>query len=112
MQILWSDEFDRQVEKLSRKHQSIYDDIEKLIRTLDSGQRPGYQLRGVHGLPVRWARLGIRSAGKGKSSGFRVVYYSDNELILLVMIDTRAEIKYLPPNRVLQILKDEGLSHL
>lgn len=110
MQIVWSEEFDRQIEKLARKHRSIFDDIEDLVGEFEKGLRPGYQLRGVQGLPVKWARLGNRSASKGKRGGFRVVYYFKNELILLIMIDTRAEIKYLPPKRVLQILKDEGFS--
>ncbi len=110
MQVLWSEEFDSQVEKLARKHRLIYDDIEDLIDKIESGLRPGYQLRGVKGLPVKWTRLGNRSANKGKRGGFRVVYYFDNELILLIMIDTRAEVKHFPPERVLQILKDEGFS--
>ena len=111
MQILWSDDFDLQAEKLSRKHRSIYDDIDELIQRLEDGERPGYFLRGVDGLPLKWTRLGIRSARKGKRGGFRVIYYLGDQLILLVMIDTRPDMRYVPPARILRILEDAGLGN-
>ena len=53
MQILRSDEFARNTEKLLRKHRRILDDIQEFVEKLESGERPGYQLKGVEGRPVR-----------------------------------------------------------
>ena len=110
MRILRSDEFARNTKKLLRKHRRILDDIQDFVETLESGERPGYQLKGVEGRPVRWARLRNRSAKTGASGGFRVVYYFDDALILLLIIDTRASIDYVAPERILRILNEAGLS--
>ncbi len=110
MQILRTDEFDRNTKKLLRKHRRILDDIQEFVEKLESGERPGYQLKGVEGRPVRWARLRNRSAKTGASGGFRVVYYFDDSLVLLLTIDSRASIDYVAPERILRILNDAGLS--
>ena len=110
MRILRTDEFDRNTKKLLRKHRRILDDIEKFLEKLESGERPGYQLKGVEGRPIRWARLRNRSAKTGASGGFRVIYYFDDALVLLLTIDSRASIDYVAPERILWILHDAGLS--
>ena len=109
MQIRWSNDFNRQVKKLSRRYRLILDDIETLLNDLKQGNRPGRPLRGVQGLPVQWVRLRNSSARSGKSGGFRVVYYYDDTIIFLVMIDTRASVDYVQPQHILQILEDAGL---
>lgn len=109
MQILRTDEFARNTKKLLRKHRRILDDIQEFVEKLESGQRPGYQLKGVEGRPVRWARLRNRSANTGASGGFRVVYYFDDALILLLTIELRASIDYVAPERILRILDDAGI---
>ncbi len=109
MQILRTNEFARNTKKLARKHRRILDDIEELIERLESGERPGYQLKGVEGRPIRWARLRNRSASTGTSGGFRVVYYFDDAQILLLTIDIRASIDYVDPRKILQILAEAGL---
>lgn len=109
MQILRSDEFAREVSRLARKHRLIFDDIEEFVVALENGERPGYQMKGVGGRPVRWARLRNRSAKSGARGGFRVIYYFDEALILLLSIDTRASIDYVAPERILRRLRDAGL---
>ena len=109
MRILQSDEFAREVKRLARKHRLIFDDIEELLNALERGERPGYQLKGVESRPVRWARLRNRSAKTGARGGFRVIYYFDKALILLISIDARASIDYVAPQRILRILDDAGL---
>ena len=73
MQILRSDEFARNTKKLLRNHRRILDDIQEFVEKLESGERPGYQLKGVEGRPVRWVRLRNRSAKTGAKGGFRVI---------------------------------------
>lgn len=110
MRILRTDEFNRNTRKLLRKHRRILDDIQEFLEKLESGERPGYQLKGVEGRPIRWARLRNRSAKTGASGGFRVIYYFDDALVLLLTIDSRASIDYVAPQRILRILDDAGLS--
>ena len=110
MQILRSSEFARQVKKLRRKHRLILVDISDFLDELEGGERPGYALRGLEGLPVHWTRLPNSSAQSGKRGGFRVVYYFDEAVILLITIDLRASVGYVPPEWVRRILEENGLA--
>lgn len=103
MQILRSADFERQVKKLVKKHRQILDDIADFLDQLERGERPGKPLQGH---PIRWARIRNRSARSGKSGGFRIVYYFDDALILLITIDTRSEFRQLPTYRLELILKE------
>ena len=109
MQILRSKEFANQVKKLSRKHRLILDDISNFLDKLESRERPGYRLRGIEDLPVRWARMPNSSARSGKSGGFRVVYYFDTAVILLITIELRASVGYVPRDWIKEVLRDNGL---
>ena len=109
MQIRLSDEFDRQVKRLARKHRLIFDDIAAFLDELENGRRPGKPFRGVEARSVRWARMRNSSAKTGKSGGFRVVYYFDDDVILLIMIDTRSKFGDMPANRILAALQDAGI---
>ena len=109
MQILRSKDFANQVKKLSRKHRLILDDISDLIDALERGERPGYRLGDLDDLPVHWVRIPNRSARSGKSGGFRVVYYFDDEVVLLIMIDLRANVGYVPPDWIMGVLRNNGL---
>lgn len=109
MQILRSDEFARQVKRLSRKHRLILDDIEAFLDELEQGHRPGKPFRGVEGRSVRWARMQNSSSKTGKSGGFRVVYYFDDDAILLIMIDTRSTFGHIPAHRILDALEHAGI---
>ena len=110
MRIALSVEFARQAKRLSRKHRLIDDDIEQFIQTLQRGERPGKLMTGVSGVPIHWARMPNTSAGRGKSGGFRIVYYFDDENICLLMIDARSEFGSASPGRVLDILRQAGLA--
>ena len=110
MRIAISVEFARQAKRLSRKHRLLFDDIEQFIETLKKGERPGKPMAGLSGIPVHWARLPNSSAKRGKSGGFRIVYYFDDANICLLMIGARNEFGSVPPHRVLDILRKAGFS--
>ncbi len=109
MQILRSADFERQVKKLAKKHRQIFDDIADFLDQLERGERPGKPFQGVQSRPIHWARIRNRSARSGKSGGFRIVYYFDDVLILLIAIDARSEFRQLPAYRLELILKEFGL---
>ena len=108
-EIVWSEEFDRQFQKLSRKRRRIFDDLDDLLEKLAAGQLPGRQARGVRGLPVKVARMRDRTSGRGKSGGFRVAYYYDDTQILLAYITPRDQLDQHSTARILEVLRSAGL---
>ena len=66
--------FQKEVKKLTRKYPSVAAEIRKLTVQLRSGERPGNKVPGI-GYNVFKVRLPNPSARRGKSGGFRIMYF-------------------------------------
>ena len=86
------DEFKRQAKRLSKKYSSLADDLADFQQDLLKNPFQGDDLGGG----VRKIRMAIRSKGKGKSGGARVltlnVLVSDNADVTLLTIYDKNEI--------------------
>jgi mRNA-degrading endonuclease RelE of RelBE toxin-antitoxin system len=84
--VLYTENFRKEAKRLSKKHASLKEDIEKLIDSLEQNPRQGKQL----GKDCYKIRLAITSKEKGKSGGARVitcVLIEDTEVHLLTIYD-------------------------
>jgi mRNA-degrading endonuclease RelE of RelBE toxin-antitoxin system len=109
-EVLWSEDFDRQFKKLARKRRRIFDDLSELLADFEAGLLPGKVAQGVHGLPVKVARMSDRTSNRGKSSGFRVAYYYNDDIILLTFITQRDQLDRRSTSRIMDTLRSAGLS--
>ena len=100
--IIPSDKFQKQVKKLYKKHKSILDDIDKLGKELSDNYNIGIDL----GNNIYKIRLVIKSKGKGKSSGSRVIYFvvTEKKNIYLATIYDKSEIDTLKKNEIKNIV--------
>lgn len=86
-------EFDKSLIRLSKKHRSLKADYIDFLEKVETN--------GVQGVPlgggIYKARLAVKSKGKGKSGGLRVISYNDvivaldGEVVLLVDIYDKSE---------------------
>ena len=106
--IVWSEDFDRQFKKLARKRRQIFDDLSALLEKFEAGQLPGRAAQGVHGMPVKVARMSDRSSNRGQSGGYRIAYYYDDSQIVLVFITQRDRLDRRSASRILGTLRDAG----
>jgi hypothetical protein len=85
MKVIPHREFRRNLKELAKRHASLIRDIDKLIASLVTDPTQGESLGGG----LYKVRLNIRSKGKGKSGGGRVVTYLKlvDEVHLLMMFD-------------------------
>ena len=84
-------QFDRRLERLERKYPRTIDEVDRLTTQLEQGERPGQRIPKV-GYAVYKARLPNRAARRGKSGGFRVIYYVQIEdLVTLLTIYSKTE---------------------
>ena len=96
--------FDKEVERLARKYPAVLDVAEKLITQLERNRRPGDKIRGV-GYDVYKERLPNPSAKRGKSGGFRVVYYEKTQyLVILIAIYSKTERINIPNADIRKII--------
>src|SRR4051812_48564665 len=83
--------FLKALKRLSKKYSGIANDLKVLTNRLEVGETPGDQIQGI-GYTVYKARLRNRDASRGKSGGFRVIYYlKTEEKLLLVYIYSKTE---------------------
>lgn len=66
--------FRKRTRRLRRRFPSLHIDLRPLFQRLRNDERPGQRVPGV-GYTVFKVRLPNRAARRGKSGGFRVIYY-------------------------------------
>ncbi|MBF0379243.1 MAG: type II toxin-antitoxin system RelE/ParE family toxin [Desulfamplus sp.] len=77
--------FNQSIKKLSKKYPNIIQDFKPLIEQLKQGNFQGDKLQGFSGLTYK-ARIASIDQNKGKSGGFRTIYYvitKDKEIFLM-----------------------------
>ncbi|MEK6651907.1 MAG: type II toxin-antitoxin system RelE/ParE family toxin [Nitrospirota bacterium] len=102
--------FQRDVKYLKKKYRHIASDLEKLNSILIDDPAYGDAVTGLEGRVFK-ARLASSDMGKGKSGGFRIIYYlrsSDNTIYLLT-IYAKAYKEDIDPVEIKALLKKIGL---
>lgn len=83
--------FKRNLHILAKRYRSIRADIQPVIEQLQSGELPGNQIPGV-GYQIFKVRVKNRDIRKGKSAGYRIIYYVKTlEKIILVTIYSKSD---------------------
>jgi len=103
--IRFTPEFKRALRILSKKYRHIRDDMEPVIDALQAGELPGDQIPGV-GYTVFKVRVPNRDSAKGKSGGYRMIYYLQTETeIILVIIYSKTEQSDIPVAQIRHIVR-------
>jgi len=91
IEIRFTPEFKRALRTLAKKYRRIRDDVQPVIDTLQAGELPGDQIPGV-GYTIFKVRVPNRDRAKGKSGGYRIIYYlKTGTEIILVTIYSKTE---------------------
>lgn len=104
------DSFKREFKKLSKRYQSLKDDLEQLAEELLANPKMGADLgNGLHKV-----RMAISSKGKGKSGGARVITMiialsADGTEIGLHYIYDKSERSSISDKELMSILKQNGI---
>ncbi|WP_373545306.1 type II toxin-antitoxin system RelE/ParE family toxin [Chamaesiphon sp.] len=83
--------YKKELKKLNKRYRSIDKDIKPLIQQLEAGETPGDRIA-ENKYPVYKVRVPNSDTRKGKSSGYRVIYYTATpESILLTTIYSKSD---------------------
>lgn len=85
--ILFAQEFLDAVKKLRKKYRRIEADIDDFVDQLEQGETIGDRLQGTGDYIIYKARIASRDMQRGKSGGFRTLYYlkTDTQIIMLTI---------------------------
>jgi mRNA-degrading endonuclease RelE of RelBE toxin-antitoxin system len=90
IQILLTQRFKQDLRKLAKRYRSIRQDLTPLIDRLQQGETPGDRISGNKYQIIK-VRLQNSNIQKGKSAGYRVIYYLKTETtITLVTIYSKS----------------------
>lgn len=108
--ILTLPDFDKEIKRLSKKYPSLKQDFANFLKELRSNPHAGIEL--APGL--RKVRMAIKSKGKGKSHGARIITFemiiNDNDGVLyLIYIYDKKEISSVKKEVLIQMLTDYGI---
>ena len=83
--------FKRNIKTLGKKYRSIRQDIEPIIKQLQNGELPGDKISGI-GEQVFKLRVRNSDVSKGKSGGYRLIYYCQTPTgIVLLTIYSKSD---------------------
>jgi len=98
--------FVRRLKDLSKKYPRATAQVQALIAELEQGNTPGDQIPGT-GYTAYKTRLPNPDAGKGKSGGFRVVYYIRTaNRVVAVLIYSKSEIVDISLDEIKQAIEE------
>lgn len=110
IQIAFTADFKRDVARLYRRFRNIQHDVDTFIQLLRDENLPGDKVRGV-GYDVYKARICSRDMKKGKSGGYRALYYVRRaDRIVLVTLYAKSDQSDISPNLLKQIIDEFRLS--
>jgi len=108
LRLLYSDAFKRQLRDLAKRYRQIRSDLQPLLEQLLAGETPGEQVSGT-GYALYKVRLRNRDALRGKSGGYRVIYYvrtdSDRLLVTLYSKSDQADVPAAELRRIIEAHK-------
>jgi mRNA-degrading endonuclease RelE of RelBE toxin-antitoxin system len=92
IQIALTPRFKKDLRELAKRYRSIRSDLQPLIEQLQAGEIPGDRIAGVK-YQVFKVRLKNSNIQKGKSGGYRVIYYLKTaQAIILATIYSKSDI--------------------
>lgn len=97
------------LKNLKKKFDKIENDLDTLFSDLSKNNIIGDRVKNFKGFEIYKARLRNSSSDKGKSSGFRVIYYlkRNNSEIIVLTIYYKSQKTNISKNEILNILKSE-----
>ena len=91
IQVIASPVFDRNIRTLLKKYRNVREDIFPIIEQLKNGETPGDQISGIRHT-VHKLRIRNINNQKGKSGGYRLIYYLKTSThILLLTLYSKSE---------------------
>lgn len=98
--VIVADQFLRDTRKLQRDYPSVLQDVRTLRAQLESGEKPGDRLKGLEHIVFK-VRVKNRDVQRGKSGGYRVIYYVETtEQIVLITIYSKSKQSNIPTEKL------------
>ena len=107
IEIEFTPEFKRNLRVLAKKYRNIRSDIQPVIAQIPRGDFVGDQIPKTGEHTIFKVRVRNRDICKGKSAGYRLIYYARTEnKVILITIYSKTEQSDITPDQIRRILKN------
>jgi mRNA-degrading endonuclease RelE of RelBE toxin-antitoxin system len=104
--VIFAQAFLNDLKHLKKKYRHVIDDVDLLVERLQKGETPGDQIPNVGYIAYK-VRLKSTDLTKGKSGGFRVIYYIQTTTdCVLLTIYVKSEHTDISPNEIANIIRE------
>jgi mRNA-degrading endonuclease RelE of RelBE toxin-antitoxin system len=105
IQVTTTTEFDAAIRQLAKRYRRIRIDIKPIIEQLEAGELPGDQIPNI-GYTIFKVRVRNSSAQRGKSGGYRTIYYLKTaDQILLITIYSKSDQADIAATEIREIIQ-------
>ena len=106
IEIALTPRFQRDLRELAKRYRSIRSDIQPLIDQLQAGEIPGDRIAGIK-YQVFKVRIKNSDIQKGKSGGYRLIYYiKTSENILCFLIYSKSDEENVTSLEIKKIIQE------
>jgi mRNA-degrading endonuclease RelE of RelBE toxin-antitoxin system len=106
VEVVYSARFRRDVKRLFKRYRHIREDIQPLIEQIRDGKTPGDRIQGTRYLVFK-VRVKNSDALRGKSGGYRVIYYvRTQERITLITVYSKSDTADIPDDEIRRIIQE------
>ena len=104
VEIRLTPEFQRKLKSLAKKYRQVPTDLQPVLEQLQLGEFLGVQIPDI-GTPVMKVRIRNSDTKKGKSGGYRLIYWiSSTKLIVLLDIYSKSDREDIEVDEIRQII--------
>ena len=105
-EVVYADEFFRAARKLQKRYPHLFDDVDALADQLEAGEKPGDRLQGLEYKAYR-VRIQNRDAQRGKSGGFRIIYYLEGDhQVVFITIYSKSDQSDIPTEKLRRFIAE------
>lgn len=103
--------FIRRLKELRKKYPHVTEQVQALILQLEQGETPGDQIQGT-GYTAYKTRLANPDAGRGKSGGYRVIYYIRTvDKTIALLIYSKSDQVDISPDEIKRLIEEYLSTH-
>lgn len=107
IEVQFTPEFKRNLRVLSKKYRNIRSDVQPVLEQIKKGDFIGDQIPQTGDHTIFKVRVRNRDIRKGKSAGYRLIYYLKTETnVTLITIYSKTEQSNVTPDQIQRILKN------
>lgn len=98
--------FQKDIKWLKKKYPNVLKDLSETLNAIDNNTNVGDRIEGLNKLIFK-IRIASSDMNKGKSGGFRTIYYviTEKKEIILLTIYAKSKQENIIPSRIQEILK-------